>query len=60
MQLLRLQQVVATVKAKYGSRAKLIEAIGNASKKSKDKDYLAKLDSFSLPQLLDLAKSASA
>jgi hypothetical protein len=56
-QLLRLQSVVATVQKKYGSRAKLIEAIGTAEHKSKDKDYLAKLDSFSLPQLLDLAAS---
>ena len=54
-QLLRLQSVVETVQKKYGSRAKLIEAIGTAEKKSKDKDYLAKLDTFSLPQLLDLA-----
>ncbi|MDB4955956.1 MAG: uncharacterized protein JWO36_3525 [Myxococcales bacterium] len=57
MQLLRLQKVVATVKEKFGSRDKLIEAIGTAEKKSKDKDYLAKLNSFSLPQLLDLAVS---
>ena len=54
-QLLRLQGVVDTVEKKYGSRAKLIEAIGTAENKSKDKDYLAKLDTFSLPQLLDLA-----
>ena len=54
-QLLRLSNVVETVKSKYGSRAKLIEAIGTAEHKSKDKDFLAKLDSFSLPRLLDLA-----
>lgn len=54
-QLLRLSHVVETVKSKYGSRAKLIEAIGTHEHKSKDKDYLAKLDSFSLPRLLDLA-----
>jgi len=59
MQLLRLQKVVETVKEKYGSREKLIEAIGNAQNKSKDKDYLTKLASFSLPRLLDLAASAS-
>jgi hypothetical protein len=56
-QLLRLQGVVEVVTKKYGSRAKLIEAIGTAENKSKDKDYLAKLDTFSLPQLLDLAVS---
>ena len=54
-QLLRLQKTVETVKAKWGNRDKLIAAIGSAQNKSKDKDYLAKLDSFSLPQLVDLA-----
>ena len=56
-QLLRLQHVVATVKDKDGSRSKLIAALGAASNKSKDKDYLTKLDTYSLPQLLDLAKA---
>jgi hypothetical protein len=54
-QLLRLQRVVETVKKKWGNRDKLISAISTAQNKSKDKDYLAKLDSFSLPQLVDLA-----
>jgi hypothetical protein len=54
-QLLRLQRASQTLKDKYGSRDKLIAAIGTATQKSKDKDYLAKLDSYSLPQLLDLA-----
>lgn len=58
-QLLRLHNVVETVKSKYGSREKLIEAIGNAQNKSKDKDYLTKLATFSLPRLLDLATSAT-
>jgi hypothetical protein len=57
-QLLRLQRVVETVKSKYGSREKLIEAIGNAQQKSKDKDFLTKLATFSLPRLLDLAPRA--
>ncbi|MEJ7599274.1 MAG: hypothetical protein WKG01_15315 [Kofleriaceae bacterium] len=57
-QLLRLTRVTATVKQKYGSRDKLIAAIGDSSKKSKDKDFLAKLESYSLPQLLDLATAA--
>ena len=56
-QLLRLSHVVETVQQKYGSRAKLIEAIGTAEKKGSDKDYLAKLETFSLPRLLDLAVS---
>jgi hypothetical protein len=57
-QLLRLQKVVETVKTQFGSREKLIEAIGTAQNKSKDKDYLAKLATFPLPRLLDLATSA--
>lgn len=57
-QLLRLSKVTATVKQKYGNREKLIAAIGSAEKKSTDKDYLARLDTYSLPQLLDLAVSA--
>lgn len=54
-QLVRLQKVVTTVKAKWGGRDKLIAAIGTAEKKSKDKDYLTKLGTYSLPHLLDLA-----
>jgi len=57
-QLLRLQRVVTAVKAKWGSREALIEALGNVEKKSKDKDYLAKLATFPLPKLYDLATSA--
>ena len=58
-QLLRLARATQTLKQKYGDRAKLIAAIGTATKKSKDKDYLAKLDTYSLPHLLDLAASAT-
>ena len=53
-QLLRLQKMVALVKDKWGNREKLIAAIGTAQNKSKDKDYLAKLATYSLPQLVDL------
>lgn len=58
-QLLRLHRVVETVKQKWGSREKLIQAITDAAKKGKDKDYVAKLDTFSLPRLVDLATSAA-
>lgn len=57
-QLLRLQRVVQAVKDKWGSRDKLIEAISTADQKSKDKDYLAKLGTYPLPRLYDLAQSA--
>ena len=56
-QLLRLQRVVETVKDKYGSREKLIAKLGEVTKHGKDKDYLAKLATYSLPQLLDMAQS---
>lgn len=55
-QLLRLQKVVETVKRKWGTREKLIAAL--TGKHGKDKDYVAKLSSFSLPRLVDLATSA--
>jgi hypothetical protein len=57
-QLLRLQAAVEQVKSKYGSRAGLIEALGKSGNKSKDKDYIAKLETLSLPNLLDLATTA--
>ena len=56
-QLVRLQKVVTAVKAKWGDRSKLIAAIGTATKKSTDKDFLAKLGTYSLPQLFDIATS---
>lgn len=58
-QLLRLQRATQTLKDKYGNREKLIAAIGEAQRKAKDKDYLAKLDTYSLPQLLDLAAAGA-
>ena len=58
-QLLRLQKVVQTVQAKWGSREKLIQALVDGDKKGKDKDYVAKLSTFSLPRLVDLAQSAA-
>lgn len=57
-QLLRLQKVADAVKSKYGSRAGLIEAIGKSEQKGKDKDFIAKLESLSLPNLLDIARAA--
>jgi hypothetical protein len=57
-QLLRLQRATQTLKEKFGDREKLIAAIGAASHKSQDKDYLAKLDTLSLPHLLDLAAAS--
>ena len=58
-QLLRLQRATQTLQKKYGNREKLIAVIGEAQRKAKDKDYLAKLDTYSLPVLLDLAAAGS-
>ena len=55
-QLLRLARVVETVKSKFGGRDKLIAKLGEMAGKAKDKDYLAKLGTFSLPKLLDLTR----
>ena len=55
-QLLRLHNAVETMKSKYGTRAKLVAAVAGAQ--HKDKDYAAKLEKLSLPNLLELAKSA--
>lgn len=57
-QLLRLHHVADTVKAKFGSRDKLIATLSSAQHKTKDKDYVAKLETLSLPHLLDLATAS--
>ena len=56
-QLLRLHSAVELMKSKYGSRDKLVATI--AGSQAKDKDYTAKLDKLSLPNLLELAKTAA-
>lgn len=57
-QLLKLATVAEAVKKTYGSRDKLVESVVKALNRAKDKDYTAKLASFSLPRLYDLARSA--
>ncbi len=57
-QLLRLASVSDAVKKAYGSRDKLIGSLVKALGRAKDADYVAKLGTFSLPKLYDLAKSA--
>lgn len=56
-QLLRLASVSEAVKKAYGSRDKLVDALIKALGRAKDKDYVAKLGTFSLPKLYDMAKS---
>ena len=52
--LLHLHEVASMVKEKYGSRDKLRDAAAQALGRSKDKDYLAKLESYSTAKLLDV------
>jgi hypothetical protein len=56
-QLLHLASVVETVTKAYGSRDKLVASLVKALGKAKDKEYLARLSTFSLPRLYDLARS---
>lgn len=56
-QLLRLSGVVDAVTKAYGSKDKLVAALVKALGKAKDKDYVARLGSFSLPKLYDLARA---
>ena len=57
-QLLRLAAVAETVKKAYGSRDKLIDSLTKTVGRAKDKDFVAKLGTFTLPKLYDLAKAA--
>ena len=57
-QLLRLVAVTESVKKAYGSRDKLIDSLTKALGRAKDKDFVAKLGTFTLPKLYDLAKAA--
>jgi hypothetical protein len=56
--LLHLYEVASMVKEKYGSRDKLLSAAAAALGRTKDKDYLAKLESFSTAKLLDVTLTA--
>jgi hypothetical protein len=52
--LVRLHDVLTDAKKRFGSRDKLIAAIVEISKRSKDKGFTSKLAAYPLPQLLDL------
>ena len=57
--LLRLAEVVKTVKEKYGSKDKLVQELADALGKAKDSDFAAKLKTYSLPRLVDMMSVAS-
>lgn len=51
--LLRLHATFTTVKEKFGTRAKLIDAILDAEKRTKDDGYKARLAGYPVPRLYD-------
>lgn len=57
--LLRLHATFAEVKEKFGTRAKLIEAILTAENRSKDPGYQKRLEAYPVPRLYDHYKAAA-
>jgi len=57
--LLRLHRTFSEVKEKFGTRAKLIDAILEVEKRTKDEGYKSRLTAFPVPRLYDLYKSAA-
>lgn len=57
--LLRLYKTFTTVKEKFGTRAKLIDAICELEKRSKDEGYKTRLGAYPVPRLWDMYQSAS-
>lgn len=57
--LLHLHDVLSAVKKDFGSRDKLIGAILETEKRTKDPGYKTRLEGYPLPRLLDLHRAAS-
>jgi hypothetical protein len=57
--LLKLQATFAAVKEKFGTRAKLIDAILEVEKRVKDDGYKIRLTAFPVPRLWDLYRSVA-
>jgi hypothetical protein len=55
--LLRLHATFTTVKEKFGTRAKLIDAICELEKRTKDEGYKARISAYPVPRLWDLFRS---
>jgi len=56
--LLRLQKALDDAKTRFGTRAKLVDAVAELEKRSKDEGYKTRLASYPLPRLLDLHDAA--
>jgi hypothetical protein len=57
--LLKLHATFAAVKEKFGTRAKLIDAICEVEKRVKDEGYKSRLNAFPVPRLWDLYRATS-
>jgi hypothetical protein len=57
--LLRLHKTFSAVKEKFGSRAKLIDAIAEVEKRAKDDGYKTRLGAYPVPRLWDMYQSAT-
>lgn len=57
--LLRLHGVFSAVKEKFGTRAKLIDAVVELEKRTKDAGYRARLEAYPVPRLWDMYRSAA-
>jgi hypothetical protein len=57
--LLRLHRTFTAVKEKFGTRAKLIDAIAEIEKRTKDEGFKARLGAFPVPRLWDMYQSAT-
>jgi hypothetical protein len=57
--LLRLHRIFSDVKERFGTRAKLIDAILELTKRVKDEGYKAALGKFPVPRLYDLYRSTA-
>ena len=57
--LLRLFNVLSTVKEKFGNRFKLVDAICEIEKRTKDEGYKNRLLAYPVPRLFDLYRSSA-
>src|SRR4029079_18255354 len=57
--LLKLQATFAAVKEKFGTRAKLIDAICEIEKRAKDDGYKARLGGYPVPRLWDMYRTGA-
>jgi len=55
--LLRLHATFTVVKEKFGTRAKLIDAILTIEKRTKDAGYKARIEAYPVPRLWDMYRS---